>query len=95
MNGISDDARKAPLVRLIPGQVKLAQNRIDEALAFLEPLQDESFPLSHLHTILGQAYLRGRLFKNAEAAFRRALSEMTKIRKRTMASALPFAGRAL
>ena len=73
MSGISDDARKSPLVRMILGEIKLAQNRIDEALAFLEPLQDESFPLSHMHTILGQAYMRARLFKNAEAAFRRAL----------------------
>ena len=53
--------------------IKLAQNRIDEALAFLEPLQDESFPVTYMHIILGQAYLRRRLFKNAEAAFRRAI----------------------
>lgn len=73
MTGTAAGAQKSPLVRLIWGQIKLAQNRIDEALSFLEPLQNESFPLSYLHTILGQAYLRGRLFKNAEAAFRRAL----------------------
>jgi Flp pilus assembly protein TadD len=73
ISGISDDARKGPLARLILGEVRLAQNRIDEALAFLEPLQDESFPQSHMHTILGQAYMRARLFKNAEAAFRRAI----------------------
>ena len=29
MSGISDDARKCPLVRLILGEIKLAQNRID------------------------------------------------------------------
>ena len=73
MSGVAAGAQKGPLVRLIWGQIKLARNQIDEALAFLEPLQNESFPLSYLHTILGQAYLRGRLFKNAETAFRRAL----------------------
>ena len=73
MSGISEDAQKNPLVRMILGEIKLAQNRIDEALALLEPLQDASFPLSHMHTILGQAYMRARLFKNAEEAFRRAI----------------------
>ena len=47
MSTIKDDERKSPLVRLILGQIKLAQNRVDEALAFLEPLQEESFPLSY------------------------------------------------
>jgi predicted AlkP superfamily phosphohydrolase/phosphomutase/tetratricopeptide (TPR) repeat protein len=73
MTGTSDAAPQAPLVRLVWGQIRLAQNRIDEALSFLEPLQEETFPLSYLHTILGQAYLRGRLFRNADAAFRRAI----------------------
>ena len=70
---IAADAQKGLLVRLIRGQIKLAQNRIDKALTLLEALEDESFPLSYLHTTLGQAYLRGRLNKNAEAAFRRAI----------------------
>jgi predicted AlkP superfamily phosphohydrolase/phosphomutase/Flp pilus assembly protein TadD len=73
MAAISIDAQKNPLVRLILGQIRLAQNQIDEALLLLEPLQKEDFPLSYLHTILGQAYLRRGLFKNADAAFRRAI----------------------
>lgn len=73
MAEIKPAARKLPLVRLVLGQIRLAQNRLEEGLALLEPLQDEDFPLSYFHTILGQAYLRRGLFKNAGAAFRRAL----------------------
>jgi predicted AlkP superfamily phosphohydrolase/phosphomutase/tetratricopeptide (TPR) repeat protein len=73
MAGLVEKGQKGPLVRLTYGQIKLAQNQVDEALALLEPLQEESFPLSYLHTTLGQAYLRGRLYKNAEASFRRAI----------------------
>ena len=65
--------RRAHSLGLSYGQIKLAQNQVDEALALLEPSQEESFPLSYLHTTLGQAYLRGRLYKNAEASFRRAI----------------------
>ena len=73
MAELAEKAQKGPLVRLVYGQIKLAQNQVGEALALLEPLQEESFPLSYLHTTLGQAYLRGRLYKNAETSFRRAI----------------------
>ncbi len=73
MASIAPPWRANPLVRLILGQIALAQNRIDEALSWLEPLEKEDFPKSHLHTILGQAYLRRGLYKNADAAFRRAV----------------------
>lgn len=73
MAEVKPDALKLPLVRLVLGQIRLAQNRIEEGVALLEPLEHEDFPLSHFHTILGQAYLRRGLFKNAGAAFRRAL----------------------
>jgi predicted AlkP superfamily phosphohydrolase/phosphomutase/Flp pilus assembly protein TadD len=66
-------ADKTPLAALILGQAKLAQNQTEEALALLEPLQKEAFPLSHLHSVLGQAYLRRGLLAEAEAAFRHAL----------------------
>ena len=63
----------SPLPRFVHGQIKLAQDRTEEALALLEPLQNETLPLSHLHTVLGQAYLQKGLIHEAQAAFRKAL----------------------
>lgn len=63
----------SPVPQLVIGQVRLAQGRLDEALALLEPLGRQEFPLSHLHTTLGQVYARRGMLAEAEAAFRRAL----------------------
>ena len=63
----------APLPRLVLGQVRLAQGRLDEAQALLEPLGREEFPLSYLYNALGQVYARRAMLVEAEAAFRRAL----------------------
>ncbi|MFL6527482.1 MAG: alkaline phosphatase family protein [Chthoniobacterales bacterium] len=74
MNAIvAPELQEKALVRLVQGQIKLAQNQLEEALALLEPLEEASFPGSYLHTVLGQAYLRRGLFKNAETVFRRAV----------------------
>ncbi len=73
MADIAPPWRNNPLVRLILGQIALAENHLDEALSWLEPLEKEDFPKSHLHTVLGQIYLRCGLYKNAEAAFHRAV----------------------
>ena len=62
-----------PLPRLILGQVRLAQDRLDDAMAILEPLAREELPLSYIHTTLGQMYLRRELYAQAEVAFRQAL----------------------
>lgn len=67
------DEKGSPLPRLIRGQIRLAQDRTEEAIALLEPLLDEPLPLSHLHTVLGQAYLRRGLYAQAEATLRKAL----------------------
>ncbi len=71
--GVPPDTMASPLPRLTLGQVRLAQGRLDEALALLEPLGQEEFPLSHLHNALGQVYARRGMLSEAEAAFRRAL----------------------
>ncbi len=67
------DAAKSPLAQLTLGQVRLVQGRLDEALALLEPLGQQEFPLSHLHNALGQVYAKRGMLAQAEAAFRRAL----------------------
>ncbi len=71
--GLSEEKRASPLSRLILGQVRLFQGRLDEALAILEPLGREDFPLSHLHNALGQVYVKRGMYTEAEGAFRRAL----------------------
>jgi Flp pilus assembly protein TadD len=73
MDTVKPEEAASPLPRLIRGQILLAQDRLDEGIAVLEPLQNDAFPLSHLHTVLGQAYLRRGLLDQAEAAFRKAL----------------------
>ena len=70
---VPPDEAGSPLPRFIRGQIRLAQDKIDEAIAMLEPLTTESLPFSHLHTVLGQAYLRRGLVTQAEATFRKAL----------------------
>jgi predicted AlkP superfamily phosphohydrolase/phosphomutase/tetratricopeptide (TPR) repeat protein len=70
---VTPEQTKSPLRQLAMGQVRLAQGRLDEALALLEPLGQADFPLSHLHTMLGQIYARRGLLKKAEAALRRAI----------------------
>jgi tetratricopeptide (TPR) repeat protein len=59
--------------RLVLGQVRLAQGRLDEAQALLEPLSQKDYPFSYLHNALGQVYARRGRLAEAEAAFRRAL----------------------
>ena len=73
IESVRPDEAGSPLVRFIHGQIKLAQNRVEEGIALLEPLQNEQLPLSHLHTVLGQAYLQRSLITQAEASFRHAL----------------------
>ena len=63
----------SPLPQLILGQIRLAQDRLEEAQALLEPLGRAEFPLSYLHTTLGKVYARRGLLTEAEAMFRRAL----------------------
>jgi predicted AlkP superfamily phosphohydrolase/phosphomutase/tetratricopeptide (TPR) repeat protein len=70
---VKPEEANSPLPRLIIGQIRFAQDRIEEAIAILEPLQNEQLPFSHLHTILGQAYLRRGFLTEAEAAFAKAL----------------------
>ena len=70
---LPEEKLAAPLARLVMGQVRLAQGRLDEALEFLEPLGREQFPLSYLHNALGQVYVRRGMLVEAEAAFRQSL----------------------
>lgn len=70
---VKSDDTGSPLPRMIRGQIRLAQDRTEEAIAILEPLQGESLPFSHLHTVLGQAYLRRGLVTEAETTLRKAL----------------------
>ena len=71
--GVTAEHTASPLPQLILGQVRLAQGRLDEALALLEPLGRADYPFSYLHHALGQVYSRRGMFDEAEAAFRRAL----------------------
>ena len=70
---VPPEATESPLRQLTLGQVRLAQGRLDEARALLEPLGQQEFPLSYLHGTLGQVYARCGMLPEAEAAFRRAL----------------------
>jgi tetratricopeptide (TPR) repeat protein len=59
--------------RLILGRILMAQDRIDEAFAMLEPLQEEQSIIPIFQSALGLVYLRRGLLDEAEAAFRRAI----------------------
>ena len=73
LSKVPPEKLESPLPKLVLGQVRLAQGRLDEALALLEPLGREEFPLSYLHNALGQVYVRRGMLVQAEAAFRRAV----------------------
>ncbi len=73
IRAVPPEKTASPLPQLILGQVRLAQGRLDEALALLEPLGRQEFPLSHLHGALGAVYARRGMLAEAEAAYRRAL----------------------
>ncbi len=59
--------------RLILGRSLMAQNRLDEAFAILEPLQNRPETMPIIQAALGLIYLRRNLLPEAEAAFRRAI----------------------
>jgi tetratricopeptide (TPR) repeat protein len=73
MAPVSSDMTKSPLRAFVLGQLRLIQGRLDEALALLEPLVRENFPLSDLHNSVGLVYARRGMLDEAERAFRRAL----------------------
>jgi predicted AlkP superfamily phosphohydrolase/phosphomutase/tetratricopeptide (TPR) repeat protein len=59
--------------RLIMGRILMAQDRLDEAFAVLEPLQKEDSAIPIFQSALGLVYLRRGVLDQAEAAFRRAI----------------------
>ncbi len=73
LSKLTSEKLATPLPRLVLGQVRLAQGRLDDALALLEPLGQEDFPLSYLYNALGQVYARRAMLTEAEGAFRRAI----------------------
>jgi predicted AlkP superfamily phosphohydrolase/phosphomutase/tetratricopeptide (TPR) repeat protein len=64
---------KSPLRPLALGQVRLAQGRLEEAQALLEPLASAEFQLPYLQIAMGIVYARRGMMTEAEAAFRRAI----------------------